>query len=397
MKKIVVIGGGYGGLRFIESMRDVEGVDITLLDINPYHYLQTEAYAYIAAKSDAYDIALDLKSWCDGFLNVRFEQMEACGIDFEKKVVLGAQSEIAYDYVVVAIGARTNFFSFIEGLREHSYGVKFLSKAYNFKKRFEEALYEKLTQGQKREPINIAIGGAGLSGVEVAAEMAFVIKEYRRTLGERAAEIQIHLIDASQTILPGSSNFVIKSTTKRLLKLGVNILTSAFISKVTKDTIHFKDGKELSHHFMIFTGGIKAAPLSEAISCEKNRLSQLIVDEMLNISEHKDAFAIGDCIEVRDKKGSLLPPTAQIAERSAEYVADALIARMQDREPKPFDASVMGVFVALGGKYAVGELFGFIKVSGYKAYLLKRAITYAYYLGLKLRINAGFKIRNAKI
>lgn len=397
MKRVVVIGGGYGGLRFIESMRDVDGVQITLLDINPYHYLQTEAYSYIAAKSDAYDIALDLKSWCDGFLNVTFLQMEVCGIDFDKKLIHGVTSEMSYDYVVVAIGARTNFFSFIEGLRENSYGVKFLSKAYNFKKRFEAVLYEKLTQTQSKESINIAIGGAGLSGVEVAAEMAFVIKEYRRTLGERAKDIQIHLIDASQTILPGSSNFVIKNTTKRLLKLGVNILTNAFISKVSEDTIYFKDGTELSHHFMIFTGGIKAAPLSEAISCEKNRLSQLIVSETLNIGVHKDAFAIGDCIEIRDKKGALLPPTAQIAERSAEYVADALKARLQGREPKPFDASVMGVFVALGGKYAVGELFGFIKVSGYKAYLLKRAITYAYYLGLKLRINAGFKIRNAKI
>lgn len=399
MTKVVVIGGGYGGLRAIEGMQKNEDIEITLIDFNPYHYLQTEAYAYIAGKSDVHDIAIDLASWCEGFERVTFVQTKVNAIDFDKKLVYGESESIAYDYVVVAIGARTNFFSFIEGLREHSYGVKFLERAYNFKKEFEAVLYEKLNakNSQTQERINIAIGGAGLSGVEVAAEMAFVIKEYGKTIGKRSGDINIYLIDASDTILPGSSKYIIKNTTDRLKKLGVNILTNAFISKVSENVISFKEGEDLEYCFMVFTGGIKAAPLCETIECEKNRLSQLIVNEHLNIAGYKDAFAIGDCIEVRDKSGKILPPTAQIAEHSAEYVAKAVVAHKEKKELKKFDASVMGVFVALGGKYAVGELFGFIKVSGYKAHLLKRAITYAYYLGLKLRINAGFKIRNAKI
>jgi len=284
-------------------------------------------------------------------------------------------------------------------LREHSYGVKFLERAYNFRKEFEKVLYEKLNAkaNESRELINIAIGGAGLSGVEVAAEMAYVVKEYAKTIGERSKDINIYLIDASDTILPGSSSYIIKNTTKRLQKLGVKIKTNAFISKVEKSKISFKEGEDLEYCFMIFTGGIKAASLTQAIECEKNRLGQLLVDKHLNIKEHKNAFAIGDCIEVKGKNGKILPPTAQIAERSAEYVAKALISHKEGSAIKPFDASVMGVFVALGGKYAVGEMFGFIKVSGYNAYLLKRAITYAYYLGLKLRINTGFKIRKAKL
>lgn len=396
MTKVIVIGGGYGGLRAIEGMQKEQDVEITLIDFNPYHYLQTEAYAYIAGKSDVHDIAIDLASWCEGFKRVKFVQTKVNAIDFEKKLVHGESESMAYDYVVVAIGARTNFFSFIEGLREHSYGVKFLERAYNFRKEFEAVLYEKLnaTSSQTQERINIAVGGAGLSGVEVAAEMAFVIKEYGKTIGSRSNDINIYLIDASETILPGSSEFVIKNTTQRLKKLGVKILTNAFISKVSESVISFKEGEDLEYCFMVFTGGIKAASLNETIKCEKNRLSQLVVNEQLNIAEHKDAFAIGDCIEVRDKSGKILPPTAQIAERSAEYVAKAIVAHKEKKELEKFDASVMGVFVALGGKYAVGEMFGFIKVSGYKAYLLKRAITYAYYLGLKLRINTGFKIRN---
>lgn len=395
MSKVVVVGGGYGGLRAIEGLEKNQDVEIILIDQNPYHYLQTEAYAYIAGKSDIHDIAIDLQSWCEGFKRVSFVQTKVLSIDFENKVVLSESSNIEYDYLVISVGARTNFFSFIEGLREHSYGVKFLNRAHNFRKEFEDLLYEKLNSQHlvPQKPVNIAIGGAGLSGVEVAAEMAYVVKEYGKTIGTRSKDIQIYLIDASDTILPGTSSYVINNTIKRLKKLGVNILTNAFITKVDDTKISFKGRSDLEYCFMIFTGGIKASPLNETIECEKNRLGQLIVDDTLNIGLHKNVFAIGDCIEVKDEDGKILPPTAQVAERSAEYVAKAIISRLKGNELVPFDANVMGIFVALGGKYAVGEIFKYVKVSGYKAYLLKKAITYAYYLGLKLRINTGFKNR----
>ena len=107
---------------------------------------------------------------------------------------------------------------------------------------------------------------------------------------------------------------------------------------------------------------------------------------------HK-VLVIGDCVEIRDKDQNISPPTAQIAEKSAEYVAKTIRKDINGFETKAFNASVEGVFVALGGNYAVGEMFKYIKVKAYWAYLLKKAITYSYYLGLKLRINTGFKNR----
>ena len=98
-------------------------------------------------------------------------------------------------------------------------------------------------------------------------------------------------------------------------------------------------------------------------------------------------------MEIKDTQGNILPPTAQIAEKSAEYVAKTIRQRIDGVQSQAFDADVSGVFIALGGKYAVGEMFQYIKVKGYVAYLLKKAITHAYYLGLRLRINTGFKNR----
>jgi NADH dehydrogenase len=393
-KKVVVIGGGYGGLRAIESLAQQADIDVTLIDKHPYHYLQTEAYGYIAGRFDLHDVVIDLQDWCSGFeKKITFVYDTALSIDFESQNIKVCNGKIEYDYLIIATGAKTNFFSFIEGLREHSFGVKNLHRAHNFRVEFENLIYKKLQNEDVAQEINLAIGGAGLSGVEVAAEMANVLLVYKKTLGNRVEGIKIHLIDASETILPGMSDFLVKSTHKRLVSLGINILTNAFIQKMDNKTIYFKNGDTLSYHFMIFTGGIKASELNETVDVQKNRIFQFVPDEMLNIGTKENVFAIGDCVEIRDAKQNILPPTAQTAERSAEYVAESIRKKIDKKAIKPFDAKVLGVFIALGGNWASGELFGVIKIKGHSAYLLKKAITYAYYLGLRLRINTGYKNR----
>ena len=140
MKKVLVIGGGYGGLRAIESLAKYKDLEITLIDKNPYHYLQTEAYGYIAGRFDVHDIAIDLENWCHGFKDrVDFVHGNASAINFEEKRVSVNDITLSYDYLIIATGAKTNFFSFIEGLRENSYGVKNLQRAYNFRIRVRKS------------------------------------------------------------------------------------------------------------------------------------------------------------------------------------------------------------------------------------------------------------------
>lgn len=400
MKRVIVIGGGYGGLRAVEQLSGIEGLAITLIDKHPYHYLQTEAYGYIAGRFDLHEVAIDLKNWCFGFKNhVEFIHDEVTFVDLENKSVHLSEGELPYDYAVIAIGAETNFFSFIEGLRENSFGVKKLQNAFNFRTAFEKLLYSKIEHpsDEAEGALNIAIGGAGLSGVEIAAEMADVIKKHTQSIGESARQIRICLIDAGSNILPGMSEYIVSNTRERLESLGISIMTNAFIQRVERSTLHFKDGRELDFVFMIFTGGIKVPPLKLSREVERNSINQFLLDTHLRLSGQKDLFAIGDCVEIRDAKGNILAPTAQTAERSAEYVAQSIKLALQNLEPKPFDASIEGVFVALGGKYAVGEMFNIIKVKGYSAYLLKKLITYTYYIGLKLRVNTGFRKRTRRV
>lgn len=396
---VVIVGAGYGGLRAVEHLQGRNDVRITLVDKNPYHYLQTEAYGYIAGRFDIHDVTIDLDNWCRGFgNNVRFVQAEATGVDVDGKVLLSESETIPYDQLIIATGARTNFFSFIKGLRENSYGVKNLQRAFNFRWEFERLIYEKVEELRNpyQDELHIAIGGAGLSGVEIAAEMADVIEKHYKTLGANAAKIRITLIDAAETILPGMSSYVIKHTARRLEVLGIRIMTNAFIDKVENGGIHLKDGTVIPYRFMIFTGGIIANTPHSDRPYDTNRIGQILPDTYLRLAPAMNVYAIGDCVELRDTHGTLLPPTAQTAEKSAEYVADAIKKRLDGKPVAPFHAKIDGVFVALGGTYAVGELFGIIRVKGYTAYILKKVITKGYYLGLKLRINTGFKKRTAE-
>ncbi len=395
-KQVAIIGAGYAGLRAIEHLASDDRLCITLFDENPYHYLQTEAYGYIAGRFDLHDVALDLKNWCHGFKRpVTFVQERVTYIRSRTQEIETESGTHPYDYLIIATGARTNFFSFIEGLDRYGFGVKKLFRSHRFRTAFEALLYEKVEQrpSEASRVYNLAIGGAGLSGVEIAAEMADVIKRHTKSIGEAAKELHIHLIDASATILPGMSDYIITHTDKRLTSLGIHIRTNAFIERVDASTIHFKDGSRLDYTFMIFTGGIIANRIDSDLDAASNRIGQYAPDATLRLAPN--VFTVGDCAELKDASGKLLPPTAQTAERSAEYAAYAIGQDIAGRAVRPYRGTVDGVFVALGGRYAVGELFGVIRVRGYLAYLLKKVITKSYYLGLKLRLNTGFKKRTA--
>ncbi|MCH9812814.1 MAG: FAD-dependent oxidoreductase [Epsilonproteobacteria bacterium] len=399
MQNIVIIGGGYGGLRAIEHLYKREDFHITLIDKNPFHYMQTEAYGYIAGRFDISDIAIDLQSFIQGLSgNISFVQDEALHIDKDSKEVVCKKSRVAYDYMIVAVGAQTNFFSFIKGLQEHTKGVKSIQRAFEFRQAFEQRISAKLHKQEfKRDgDLKIAVAGAGLSGVEIAAEMAYTLQHFRKILPHESQEVEISLIDAAPTILPGMDPYIIEKTEKRLDDLKVKIYTNAFISQIGNRDIEFKDGKTLSFDFIIFTAGIKGADFVENMDAPKNRIHQVMTDETLRVCQNSAIFAIGDCAEIKDASGKLLPPTAQVAEKSAAYVAKSIIKLVEGEHVAPFDVKIDGVFVALGGKYAIGTLYEKIKVEGYLAYLLKKVITRFYRFGLELKVNAGYKKRKFK-
>ena len=384
-KRIVIVGGGYAGVEALKILVKLEFCDVVLIDQHPYHYLQTEAYELIANECSMTRVTIDLVALSLSYgEHVTFIKDTVREIDFENRCASGQNSCHPYDYLLLCTGSRTAFHSSTPGLREHSHGVKTLPSALSFKHQFEQRLYARMESegGWCSEPFNVVIGGGGLSGVEIAAEMADYIRVFHKDNTLTCDNIHIFLIIPHEGVLEGMECYLIDKATERLIELGVKIINHSRITSVEEHTLVLNHEKSLCFDFMIFTGGIIASTLTATIESEKNKKSQLIVDEYLRVPTFQGVFAAGDIAELRDANGELLPPTAQSAEQSGTLAAQNILALIENREMRRSQMKMEGMMVALGGSYAAISLFGRIRFSGLFGYWIKRVIMrgYRYFL-----------------
>lgn len=389
---VAIIGGGYGGIRAMEHLSKSSHMHVTLIDHNAYHYMQAEVYDFIANKVDMSHIMIDLPSLCNSFGLVKFVCEEVLTIEAESKEIITETQKISYDYLIIATGSRTYFPTFIPGLRDYTHGVKSIPTALDFKQQFERALLDRIqaqTNGCDVKPFNIVIGGAGLSGVEIAAEMAAYANRFYQNGNFGCRGVDVYLIDAYETILFGMDPFLIQSSHERLVKLGVHVWHNNRISEVREHAILLDNGKVLDFEFMIFTGGVCASTLTEKLTFNVNAKGHLNVLKSLSIEGHPHIFAIGDVANLVDENGKPLPPTAQLAERSAEHAVRNIRLSEKNQPYRDFSFTNQGVMIALGGEYGAGLLPGGIKVKGYLAYLIKKAIFWMYTAPLRRRSIIG--------
>lgn len=389
---IVIIGGGYGGIRALESLAKYPSITLTLIDKNPYHNLQTDVYDFIANKVDISHIMIDLPSLCKSFAAVQFICEEVLNIETKYHRIITPTQTIIYDQLILSTGSRTYFPDFIKGLREYAHGVKSIPVALDFKQQFERALLTRIEAQSLAcniEPFNIIIGGAGLSGVEIAAEMAAYANSFYKNGNFGCRGIDVYLIDAYESILYGMDPFLIESAYERLISLGVHVWHNNRIGEVREHDILLDNGESLPYEFMIFTGGIAASALTQHLGFATNAKGHLEVNQYLNIEGFENIYAIGDMAQILSNEGKMLPPTAQLAERSAEHAAYNILNSLNGKSKKPFRFKNQGVMIALGGEYGAGLLPGGIKVKGYLAYLIKKAISVFYTTPLRRRSAIG--------
>jgi len=396
-RRVVVIGGGYGGVRFIEKMVKQPNIELILIDTNPYHYLQTDVYDFIANKTNFSAIAIDLYTLCASYEGrVTFLQEEVLRIDFTNRSVHTTRSRQRYDHLIIAAGSRTSLPDKIRGLSECYHGVKSLPNAIEFKQKFEEHMFNKIeTEGSCRldSQYHVVIGGAGLSGVEIAAEMADYAKQLYKNTGYLCGGVDIILIASGKTLLPGADPFLQYKARKKLEKLGVKVIYKRRVREVTPNTVTLNDGQRLKTHFLIWTGGIVPPKIIQSLTIDKNAHGQLSVDAYYRLIDYPEVFAIGDCGALFDpKSGEVLAPTAQAAELSAEYVARNLIRHLEGKEMKRESVRLQGMFVSLGGQDGAGVIGKMVRFSGKSAFMMKKAIEKYYYYPLSRRCKKGLCI-----
>ncbi|MDD4854991.1 MAG: FAD-dependent oxidoreductase [Sulfuricurvum sp.] len=391
-KRVIIVGGGYAGVQALKVLADSGLCDVVLIDQHPYHYLQTETYELIANECSMTRVTIDLVALCLSYgEHVTYIKDTVRGIDFESKCISGENTCHLYDYALLCAGSRTAYNGSITGLREYSHGVKTLPSALAFKQQFEQRLYRRMESegGWCSEPFNVVIGGGGLSGVEIAAEMAHYIRIFHEDNTLTCDNIHIFLVIPHERVLEGMEEYLITKATKRLLKLGVKIINHSRITSVEEHALTVNGTNKICFDFMIFTGGIVASTFTGRLEVEKNKKSQLIVDKFLRIPLYDCIFAAGDIAELRDLTGKLLPPTAQLAEQSGMCAANNILALLQGRAMKVSNIQMQGTMIALGGNYASVSLLGWIKISGGIGHVIRTIIMRSYRYRLHIQCAKG--------
>lgn len=401
MKKVLVIGGGYAGVAAIRELVKCDDIEIMLLDKHSYHYLQPDVYDFMANKIDTSEITIDLITMLTALgdrVKIFAERVDY--VDFEKKSVTTEHNEVfEFDYLLITVGAKTFYPPQLPGA-ERCEDIKRLHKALEFKQKFENELFLKVyNEAKKCDIMHIVIIGGGLSGVEIAAEMAHYSQKFFKQGLFACDHMKIYLLEGSPGLLPGMSEFLVNKATNRLKALKVDIITGQFVSKIDDQEVALADGTVIPYAFCIFTGGIEASNFTKRIEAEKNKRNQFMCDEYCRLKGHENVFSAGDCMEVHDKEGKMMPASVRIATQTASAAAKNIIHTIKGESLEAYDAKVPGVMVALGGKYAAGEIYlgGMtIKVSGCFAYYLKHMIFWMYKTPLVSLSKKGYEIFHKK-
>ena len=400
MKKVVIIGGGYAGIYALRELVKNKNIKITLIDKHTFHNLQPEVYDLIANKSNIADVTIDLTTLCLGFDHdyLEYKNLKVRNIDKEAQKIYTEEQEIVdYDYLIMAAGTRTFFPPQIPGLN-NAHDIKKLHWAMFFKQSFENELFKKIRDEAKScEDTHIVVVGAGLSGVEIAAEMAYNSNKFFKRGNFSCDNLKISLISSADTILPGLSQELINISHQRLKSLGIKIITGTKLTKMEDGYAYLSNGTKINQSFLIFTGGIESNKINGLEDLGVNPRGQVIVNKYLQTQEYNNVFAIGDIAEIKNEKGELMPPNVTIARISGSTAGKNILNIINDRGLIQCKPKLDGILIALGGKYAAGDLFGLLNVKGRLAYEIKSYVFSSYRKPLLKLIKKGYnKLRKLK-
>ncbi|KMZ12629.1 NADH dehydrogenase [Candidatus Burkholderia humilis] len=400
MHRFIIVGGGAGGLELATRLGDRFGstdsktpskAQVTLVDRNPTHIWKPLLHEVAAGSMDPFTQELEYAAqalW-HGF---EFQQGDLIGLDrANKRIKIGAlrddeagellpERELEYDTLVMAIGSTTHFFG-VEGAQENSIALDTVSQAELFRKRLiaacirakhvaPEPVAAVAGVDEPDDPnvdtvprIQVAIVGAGATGVELSAELrntAQVLSAYGLHKLDPKHDVGIVLIEAGPRILPALQERVSTATAELLTKLGVKLMTGETVAQVGRDSIHTASGKVIRADLTVWAAGIKApAILSSLDGLTINRLGQLIVRRTLQTENDENIFALGDCAACPwpgNDRG--VPPRAQAAHQQASFLFKSFERLLQGKLLPEYTYRDFGSLVSLGHYSAVGNLMG---------------------------------------
>ena len=377
MHRIVVIGGGAGGLELATQLGDRLGArgraHVTLVDRSRTHLWKPLLHEVAAGSMDIHAHQLDYLAqarW-HGFtfvlgalegLERQAHHVHLAAVRDDEGTEILPPRRIPYDTLVIAIGSESNDFG-TPGVRDNAFTIDNAWQAHLFHRRLVNACFRANFAADGRV-LRIAIVGAGATGVELAAELhntLRVLSAYGLDNFHPERQIHIALVEAGPRLLPGLPEYIAKETRRTLDALGVEVLVDQRVVEVAPGFLRTAAGREVPADFTVWAAGIRCADvLRDLDGLESNRINQLIVTATLRATRDADIFAMGDCAAAPWSAERNVPPRAQAANQEASHLVRSLERRLRGREPRPFRYRDFGSLVSLGNYQSVGTLMGFV-------------------------------------
>jgi NADH dehydrogenase len=378
--RIVIVGGGAGGLELATRLGDTLGrrglAQVTLIEKARTHFWKPHLHEIAAGTVDLHTHAVDYMAqshWhcfryrlgeMTGLDRTRREVQVAPYIDPDEGEQVAAQRVFAYDTLVIAVGSLNNDFG-TPGVQEHAILLETPAQAERFHRRLVNACLRAHAQSAPLRPeqLHVAIIGAGATGVELAAELhqtTRTLVSYGLDRIDPERDIRINVIEAGPRILAALPERMSASARQLLEKLHVRVRTNARVTGVTATGVELASGETIPAELVVWAAGVKAPDfLARLDGLETNRINQLVVHPTLQTTRDENVFAIGDCAAAPwlGREGTV-PPRAQVAHQQASHLVKQFKRRLRAQPLQPWHYRDFGSLVSLGKYSTVGNLMG---------------------------------------
>lgn len=396
--RIVIIGGGAGGIELVTMLGDQLGKNgkahIVLVDKSSTHVWKPLLHEVAAGSMDASVNQLEYIAQAR-WHNFEFQQGELLDLDrVNKTITISAmldddqniilpERSIHYDTLILSIGSVTNFFG-VPGAAEYAMAIDTVNQAESVRKRLLAACIRAQTRIHEsgivqKQKVNLIIIGGGATGVELAAEIrgaSKVLSAYGLTHLDPRHDITITLIEAGPRLLAPLPKPIADHATVLLSELNIRILTDEKVVEVKQNSVRTASRKDLPFDLCIWAGGIKVSPVLSKVGLPTNHIGQVIVSPTLQSITDPDIFAFGDCASCPwPTTGKSVPPRAQAAHQQAALLARAMHRRLAGKSLPTFEYHDYGSLISFGRYETVGNIMGrmlgrTVKIQGWLARLL---------------------------
>lgn len=365
---VVIIGGGFGGLRAAQALRNAP-VRITLIDSRNFHLFQPLLYQVATGALSPANIAAPLRAILKDQANVQVLMARAEALDADSRTLtLHDGTQLHYDYLIVAVGVRPNYFGKDEWA-DYAPSLKTIEDATHIRRRvlfaFEAA--ERYPQDAEAWLTFVVVGG-GPTGVELAGAIGEIANYTLRGNFRRIdpTQARVILVEGAERVLPTYPPDLSARAAESLAKLGVTVRLNTLVTDITADSVTLQTGDQreiVRAKTTLWATGVRAVPFADVVAAAtgapQDRIGRLIVQPDLTLPNYPEIFVIGDVAHYAHQTGKPLPGVAQVAMQQARYAARAIQARLRGRTlTKPFRYVDLGNMATIGRAAAVADLRG---------------------------------------